>query len=255
MCRISCSIRRLIFPERTSGNHITAQRVTKKRAASPRVSGDDLKKRARSILRSLRREFPHPVTALRHENPFQLVIATILSAQCTDERVNMVTPGLFRKYPTPEHFAAASPAGLEEDIRSTGFFRMKTKSIMGCSRALIERHGGQVPDSMEELVKLPGVGRKTANVVLGQAFGMASGVVVDTHVHRLSQRLGFTEADTAEAIEQDLMKIFAKKDWIDVGTVLILHGRKTCVARGPACPVCVVRDRCPSAGSFTRTSR
>jgi endonuclease III len=208
-------------------------------------------KRAGKILEALRAEFPRARTALRHQNPFQLLIATILSAQCTDERVNMVTPGLFRKYPDPKHFAAAHQAELEQEIRSTGFFRMKARSIIGCSTALVERHQGEVPRMMDELVALPGVGRKTANVVLGQAFGVAAGVVVDTHVERLAQRMGFSSAQHPKEIENDLMKVFPQEDWIEVGTSLILHGRKTCVARNPRCPVCVVRELCPSAGLFT----
>jgi endonuclease-3 len=213
-------------------------------------SPESLKLRASEILGRLRKEFPRAHTALHHESPFQLLIATILSAQCTDERVNMVTPGLFQKYPTPAHLANVVQEELEEDIRSTGFFRMKSKSIIGCSRALIERHGGIVPSTMEELVLLPGVGRKTANVVLGQAFNISVGVVVDTHVHRLSQRLGFSNEKTAEKVEEDLMTVFQKEDWIDVGTVLILHGRKTCNARKPLCSGCAVADLCPSAHSF-----
>ncbi len=208
--------------------------------------------RAGNILRLLKKQFPQPKTALLHENPFQLVIATILSAQCTDERVNMVTKELFKKYHTPKDIANANVAELENDIKSTGFYRMKAKSIMGCSKALIEKHNGRVPETIEDLVQLPGVGRKTANVVLGQAFGIVSGVVVDTHVHRLSQRMGFTEQDTAEKIEEDLMKLFPKKNWIDVGSILILHGRRTCGARKADCPECVVNDLCPSAGLFEK---
>jgi len=217
---------------------------------STKESPESKKRRASEILERLRKEFPKAHTALHHQSPFQLLIATILSAQCTDERVNMVTPGLFQKYPTPAHFANVLQEELEEDIRSTGFFRMKSKSIIGCSRTLLEHHGGGVPSTMEELVKLPGVGRKTANVVLGQAFNMSAGVVVDTHVHRLSQRLGFSEGKTAEKVEEDLMGILSRKDWIDVGTVLILHGRKTCNARKPMCDTCVIADLCPSAHSF-----
>ncbi len=221
------------------------------RLKSPkRESPDSQKRRATTILAKLRKEFPSAHTALHHQSPFQLLIATILSAQCTDERVNMVTPGLFQKYPTPAHFANVIQEELEAEIRSTGFFRMKSKSIIGCSRALIEHHGGVVPSTMDELVRLPGVGRKTANVVLGQAFGISAGVVVDTHVYRLSQRLGFSEEKTAEKVEEDLMSIFGKKDWIDVGTVLILHGRKTCNARKPLCNDCVLADVCPSAHRF-----
>jgi endonuclease-3 len=200
------------------------------------------------VLKSLRREFPAPKTALLHDNPYQLLVATILSAQCTDERVNMVTKSLFAKYATPRELASLPPALLEKEIHSAGFFRMKAKNIIACSKELLERHGGEVPPRLEDLVKLAGVGRKTANVVMGQAFGVASGVVVDTHVHRLSRRLGFTAADTPEKIELDLMELFPRSSWIDVGSILILHGRKTCKARNPACSVCPVADRCPSAG-------
>ena len=210
------------------------------------------RRNARAIVGKLRRLVPQARTALQHEDPFQLLIATILSAQCTDERVNLVTPGLFRMFPGPEHFAAAGQTAVEGTIRSTGFFRMKARNIIACSGALMERHGGRVPRTMEELVALPGVGRKTANVVLGQAFGIAVGVVVDTHVHRLSRRLGFTDADTPEKIEQDLMKLFPESDWIALGSVLILHGRSTCQARTPRCAGCVVRALCPSATTFLR---
>ena len=210
---------------------------------------DPGKKRARagSVLRRLRKEFPSAHTALRHENAFQLLVATILSAQCTDERVNIVTGELFRKHPSARDVASVPRVELEQEIRPTGFYRMKAKNLIACSRMLIERFGGIVPGTMEELVSLPGVGRKTANVVLGQAFGITSGVVVDTHVHRLARRLGFTEEDTPEKIEADLMKLFPEKDWIELGTVLILHGRKTCNARKPDCPACPVNDRCPSS--------
>jgi endonuclease III len=205
------------------------------------------RKQAQAVLVALAREFPGAITALLHENPLQLLIATILSAQCTDERVNKVTPGLFRKYRNARDFAAASTEELEKDIRSTGFFRSKAKNIIACSRTLVERHDGEVPPDMEALVTLPGVGRKTANVVLGQAFGIASGIAVDTHVHRIARRLGWSEADQSERIEQDLMALFPKKDWIAVGSVLILHGRRTCAARKPLCPSCVVHTLCPSA--------
>lgn len=199
------------------------------------------------MLRLLREEFPGAVTALLHENPFQLLIATILSAQCTDERVNKVTPGLFKKFPGPADFARARMEEIEREIMSTGFYRNKAKSIVGCSTALLERFNGAVPGTMDELVTLPGVGRKTANVVLGQAFRISSGVVVDTHVQRLSGRLGFSAESTPEKIEADLMKLFPREDWIDVGSLLILHGRKTCNARKPACERCAVNALCPSA--------
>ncbi len=225
------------------------------RKAPAKESLEDKKSRAQRVFKILKKEFPNPRTALQHQNAFQLLIATILSAQCTDERVNMVTPALFKKYKNAKGFAEANPAELEQDIRSTGFFRMKTKSIIGCCKALVERFGGEVPNNLNDLVTLPGVGRKTANVVLGQAFGIASGVVVDTHVHRLAQRLGFSEADTPEKIEEDLMKLFPKKQWIDLGSTLILHGRKTCHARSPKCTECVVRDHCPSVEQFLGKAR
>jgi endonuclease III len=206
-----------------------------------------MRARGLSVLRTLRGEFPSAHTALHHENAFQLLVATILSAQCTDERVNIVTKDLFRKYPSAEALASVPQTELENEIRSTGFYRMKAKNVIGCSRGLIERFGGIVPRTMEELVTLPGVGRKTANVVLGQAFGITSGVVVDTHVHRLARLLGFTREETPEKIEADLMALFPKKNWIELGTILILHGRKTCKARKPDCPSCPVNDRCPSS--------
>jgi endonuclease-3 len=220
-------------------------------ASSP---SNDEKKRAGAVLRTMKEEFPEARTALGHENPFQLLVATILSAQCTDERVNMVTPGLFARYPDARAFAQVSNPVLEKEIHSTGFFRMKAKNIIECSKALIERHAGQVPETIDELVRLPGVGRKTANVVMGQAFGVASGVVVDTHVHRLSQRLGFSEGKSAEKVEEDLMALYPREDWIDVGSILILHGRKTCPARKPKCEACSLCQLCPSADSFLSSS-
>jgi len=206
-----------------------------------------MRARGMSVLRTLRKQYPSAHTALRHENAFQLLVATILSAQCTDERVNMVTKDLFRKYPAAADLATVPREVLENEIRSTGFYRMKAKNVIACSSMLLERFGGNVPQAMEDLVQIPGVGRKTANVVLGQAFGITSGVVVDTHVHRLARRLGFTKEDTPEKIEADLMALFPKKDWIELGTVLILHGRKTCNARKPDCPACPVNHRCPSS--------
>ena len=203
--------------------------------------------RAQSVLATLRLTYPGARTELAHANAFQLLIATILSAQCTDVRVNMVTPGLFAKYPTPRALGAVPQAALEEEIRSTGFYRMKAKNVLACCRALVERFGGEVPPRMEDLVTLPGVGRKTANVVLGQAFGIASGVVVDTHVQRLSRRLDLSRHEEPKKIEQDLMRVFPERDWIDLGSLLILHGRRTCKARTPDCPSCPVNDRCPSA--------
>jgi len=226
------------------------QLISKRNKRPPQETPEARQKRSRRVSEILKRKMPDAVTALVHKNPFQLLIATILSAQCTDERVNMVTPALFARYPTPADFVSASQPELEVRIRSTGFFRMKAKSIIGCSRGIVQHHGGKVPRSIEELVKLRGVGRKTANVVLGQVFGISSGVVVDTHVFRVSKRLGFSEGANAEAVEQDLMKLFQRREWILLGTVLLLHGRRTCRARKPDCPDCSVRDLCPSADTF-----
>jgi endonuclease-3 len=216
-----------------------------------RESSEQLKTRTRDIIRRLKRAYPDAKTSLNHSNAFELLIATILSAQCTDERVNIVTADLFRKYKKPEDYLKVSPRELEKDIQSTGFFRNKTKSIQGTSKMLLEEYGGEVPHTMEELLELPGVARKTANVVLGNAFGIKSGVVVDTHVTRLSHRLGLTPQKTAEKIEQDLIQIVPKKDWVIFSHLLIYHGRKTCKARNPLCAECVVEKQCPS--SFLKT--
>ncbi len=195
----------------------------------------------------LKSEYRDATTALDWENPLELLVATILSAQTTDVRVNAVTPNLFAKYPTAADYAAADPTELEEDIRPTGFFRNKAKSLRGMAGALVEDHGGEVPRTMGELVALPGVGRKTANVVLGNAFGIDEGVVVDTHVRRLSNRLGFTTENDPEKIEKDLMQAVPKRDWTVFSHLLILHGRSVCKARKPACGDCIVNDLCPSA--------
>ncbi len=203
--------------------------------------------RVRTIIRRLRREFPDARCALDHTNPLELLVATILSAQCTDVRVNLVTPALFAKYRSAADYASADPRVFEKEIQSTGFFRNKTKSIMGMAQALLERHGGRVPDSMEELVALPGVGRKTANVVLGNAFDKNEGVVVDTHVQRLSGLLKLTREETPEKIERDLMSLVPRKDWTIFSHLLILHGRRTCIARRPRCEVCTINRWCPSS--------
>ncbi len=199
------------------------------------------------IVRRLRVEYPGATCSLEHADPYQLLVATILSAQCTDERVNMVTPGLFRRYPGPEDLADARTEELEDLIKSTGFFRNKTKSLLGMAGAVVERHGGRVPDTMEALTALPGVGRKTANVVLGNAFHRNVGVVVDTHVRRLAQRLGLTASDDPEQIERDLMEVVPRDDWTDISHLLIYHGRAICVARKPRCGECALADLCPSA--------
>ena len=204
-------------------------------------------KRIAILLKRLGQAYPDAKCALTHKNPFQLLVATILSAQCTDERVNMVTPGLFKKYPTPKDFAALRPEVLEAEIRSTGFYRNKTKSILGASQKIVKEFGGKVPRTMEELLTLPGVARKTANVVLGTAYGIASGVVVDTHVHRISRRLDLTKEKTPEKIERDLKKIIPQDRWIDFGHEVIFHGRRCCTARKPNCAACPVEDLCSFA--------
>lgn len=190
--------------------------------------------------------YPEATTALLHENPFQLLIATILSAQTTDESVNAVTPILFARYPAARSLAEADPAEVEQIIQATGFFRAKTRSIITCSRALVERFGGEVPARMEDLVTLPGVGRKTANVVLGVAFGVP-GLAVDTHVTRLTNRLGLTRQKDPVKIETEVTKVVPPEHWTDFGLRLILHGRRVCSARKPNCPACVLNDFCPSS--------
>lgn len=205
------------------------------------------RRRTRTIITRLKREFPDAKCALDHTSPLELLVATILSAQCTDARVNMVTPVLFAKYRSAADYAAADPAVFEREIQSTGFFRNKTKSILGMARALEEHHGGQVPDTMEALVALPGVGRKTANVVLGNAFGKNEGIVVDTHVGRISGLLKLTKETNPEKIERDLTALVPRRDWTIFSHLLILHGRKTCIARRPKCERCRINDLCPSS--------
>ena len=203
-------------------------------------------KRVAAILAKLDEAYPAATCELVHENAFQLLISTILSAQCTDVRVNQVAEILHKKYPTPEAFAHANPAELEQDIRPTGFFRNKTKSIMGASRAILENFGGQVPRTMEEMLTLPGAARKTANVVLGTAFGIASGIVVDTHVIRISNRLDLTRNEDPKKIEQDLMRVIPKEKWIVFSHQVIWHGRRVCQARKPKCVECNLEKICHS---------
>ena len=210
---------------------------------------DARRSRTREIVRRLQDVYPDARCSLTYENPLQLLIATILSAQCTDVRVNMVTPVLFERFPTAADFAGAPLAELEDLIRSTGFFRNKARNIQGCCRALLDRHGGRVPRSLDELVALDGVGRKTANVVLGNAFGIAEGVVVDTHVRRISNRLGLTRRQDPVKIEQDLIGLVPKGDWVDLPHLFIHHGRAICSARAPDCDACGVGALCPSQGS------
>jgi len=233
-----------VKPARVSAK-AASSRPTRVAGKTFRETPGERRRRALAIRDILGNEFPEARTALLHRSPFQLLVATILSAQCTDERVNMVTPILFERYRTPYEFAGADQSELEEIIRSTGFFRMKAKNIVACSKGLVERFGGEVPPRMEDLVTLPGVGRKTANVVLGQAFGIASGVVVDTHVYRLAQRMGFSREKTPEKVERDLMDAFPPESWIEISSSIILHGRKTCPARKPKCDICPVAMYCP----------
>jgi endonuclease-3 len=212
------------------------------------ASAAELKKRAAQVAKRLAAEYPDAECALTFSNPLQLLIATILSAQCTDVRVNMVTPALFKKYRTAAAFAAAPQADLEKAIQSTGFFRAKAKSIQACCRKLAEDYGGKVPQNLDQRVELPGVGRKTANVVLGTAFGIPSGVVVDTHVSRITFRLGLTKHTDAVKIERDLMAQLPPREWINFSHRLIHHGRRICVARKPRCEQCVLRAICPKIG-------
>ena len=205
------------------------------------------KKRAGKIIVQLKRAYPDARCSLNYSTPLELLIATILSAQCTDERVNIVTAELFRKYGSAEDYVNAAPAELERDIHSTGFFRNKAKAIQGACRMIREQHGGRVPETLEELIALPGVARKTANVVLGNAFQIASGVVVDTHVSRVSQRLKLTTHEQPEKIERDLIELVPRKDWIIFPHLLIAHGRAICKARTPLCAECPVEPLCPSS--------
>jgi endonuclease III len=206
------------------------------------------KDRIRRILQVLTIQDPDPETCLRYETPWQLLVATVLSAQCTDERVNKVTPALFRKYPDVAAFGAADRAGLEADIRSTGFFRNKAKSIQGAARKIVEDFGGRVPETMAELVTLPGVARKTANIVLSSAFGKAEGIAVDVHVARISGRLGLTRETAPEKIERDLLALVPKAYWLDFNYMLVNHGRAVCQARKPKCAECRLAGLCPKIG-------
>jgi endonuclease-3 len=204
-------------------------------------------KRIGEILKRLKKAYPDAKCSLNHSNPFELLIATILSAQCTDERVNIVTKTLFEKYKKPQDYLAVPEDELQNDIRTTGFFRNKTRSIRGASKKMIEEFGAEVPSTMDELLTLPGVARKTGNVVMGNAFGVASGIVVDTHVDRVSRRLRLTKEEQPPKIEQDLIKLVPKKDWIKFSHMLIQHGRYVCKALKPDCPNCVLNDLCPSS--------
>ena len=227
-----------------------ASRVAGKKPLRPRTFGRESKaaKKARTgeIIERLKREYPDAHCSLTFTNPYELVAATILSAQCTDERVNLVTPVLFKRYPDPESLASAKQEDVEEIVRTTGFFRNKAKSLLGMANAVVERHDGVIPQTMEALVDLPGVGRKTANVVLGNAFGINEGVVVDTHVGRVSQRLGLTKESDPVAIEQDLIPLVPRDDWTIFSHLLIYHGRAVCKAPTPRQDACVLCDICPT---------
>ncbi len=213
----------------------------------PRESAAARRVRTEEIFRRLAATYPEARCALEHRSPLELLVATILSAQCTDARVNLVTPGLFARYPTAADYARAPLGELEEAVRSTGFFRNKARALKGLGAALVERHGGEVPRTMEELTRLPGVGRKTANVVLGNAFGIDEGIVVDTHVGRLSRRLGLSRSDDPVRIERDLMSLVPEHHWTLWAHLLIAHGREVCRAARPQCGRCVLADLCPSA--------
>ena len=229
--------RRIAASEPTSPKKPTKRKATAKPLAPDRIA---------AILDALRKAYPDAVCALNHHNAWELTVATILSAQSTDAGVNLATPELFRQYPTPATLAAANPAVIEELIRRTGFYRAKTKSIMGAAKVVTERFGGEVPQTMEEMLELPGVARKTANVVLGSWYGIPSGVVVDTHVLRLSRRLELTKNTDPVKVEQDLQKIIPKDRWIDFSHELIHHGRRICVARSPRCEQCALETLCNS---------
>jgi endonuclease III len=245
-----------IAKRKSPAKSVAVKKVAKKTAATNGkvtrpVVGAALAKRkvqAAKVADHLRKDYPDVTCALENETPFELLIATILSAQCTDARVNMVTPELFRRWPNAAAMATAPQPALEKVIQSTGFFRMKAKNIKGASQALVERHDGEIPKDLDSLVKLPGVGRKTANVVLGTAFGMATGVVVDTHVTRLSKRLGLTTHIDATKIEQDLMQLLPETEWVDFSHRMIHHGRAICIARKPKCPKCSMNAICPKVG-------
>ncbi len=222
--------------------------MTRSRAKSPRptpISTPATSIRAKKILAILEATYPDARVTLDYKNPFQLLVATILAAQCTDERVNQVTKHLFKKYRTPQDFANADSAELEEAIRPTGFYRNKAKSIIGCCKMLLDEHGGQVPRTMEALIRLPGVWRKTANIVLGNAFGLSEGIAVDTHVTRVANRLGLAQSDKQDEIEQQLCRVIPRDKWTLITHLLIFHGRTTCKAQRPDCPRCQIRHLCP----------
>jgi len=241
--------------EKPKPTKITLPRPTAAKAAGSTMKGYNpiAPERISEILKRLDERYPNVKCALHHNSAWELLVATILSAQCTDVRVNMVTPILFKKYPTPAHFAALQPEELEPDIRSTGFFRNKSKSVVGAARKIISDFGGEVPHTMAELLTVPGVARKTANVVLGSWFGIAEGVVVDTHVQRISRRLELTKNEDAPKIEQDLMRVIPREKWIDFSHQIIHHGRAICIARKPKCAECPLETLCHAADKIWST--
>ena len=216
---------------------------------------DTAARRIGPVIRLLRRRYPQARTALEYRGPLEILVATILAAQCTDERVNKITPALFRKYPAAADFARADRAELEREIRPAGFFRNKAKSIVGAARRIVEVYGGDVPDSMDALVTLPGVARKTANIVLAAGFGKAEGIAVDTHAGRLARRLGFSRHEDPVKVERDLMALVPREDWLDFNFLLVEHGRALCASRKPKCGECFLRRLCPSAEAFLSGGR
>jgi len=223
-------------------------KTTQSKADAPSQDNRELKQRARRIVRTLAKTYPDATCALQHNSPYQLMVATILSAQCTDERVNMVTPEFFKKYPDVDSLARAKQPQVEKIIQSTGFFRSKAKSLIGMAEGVVNEHGGEFPTDIDAMVRLPGVGRKTANVVLGTAFGLPTGVVVDTHVKRITGRLGLVESNNPDIIERELMELIPRKEWIDFSHRLIHHGRRICIARRPKCTDCPLLPDCPRIG-------
>ena len=235
-----------IIPAKAVSTQSAVKPAAPRSAKRASQRGDLAPERITAILKALDEAYPNAVCALDHNSPWELLVATILSAQCTDVRVNMVTPELFRRYPTPTAMAQAELPDLENLIRTTGFFRNKAKSIKGAAQAVTERFGGRIPQTLAELITVPGAARKTANVVLGVSFGVAEGIVVDTHVFRISRRLGLAKSDTPEKIEQELMRVIPKEKWIDFSHQIIHHGRQVCTARSPRCNVCNLEQLCHS---------
>ena len=230
-----------------------ARSTTPRLAKATSARGDLAPERVSAILRALDEAYPNAVCALNHKTPWELLVATILSAQCTDVRVNMVTPELFRRFPSPAAMAAAPIPELEELIRTTGFFHNKAKSIKGAAQAVVERFGGEIPRTLAELITVPGAARKTANVVLGVSYGLAEGVVVDTHVFRIARRLGLAKGDTPQKVEEELMRVLPREKWIDFSHQVIHHGRQVCIARSPKCNICNLESLCHSKDKTWRS--